>query len=503
MIRRPYRLDADRRSRSCGSGAWFATLRVWVHQALFLLLFGVIGSVATAASAQDRLIISGGTIVDAVHERLITNKVIIIEAGRFKAIIDQVPPGLPGKRVDASNKFIIPGMMDGNVHLLLDGRLENLVRHEDRFPALIEEAAQIALKNGVTTVFDSWGPLDELILVRDRIRQNKVIGARMYVAGNILGFDGPLSPDFWENSTKAVSKSLAARINRRWTQNVGPELLWMTPEQVRAEVRRYIAKGVDFIKYGASGHTMTTMPFLAFSPDVQRVIVEEAQAAGRPVQTHTSTVESVRIAANIGVNAMQHCELTGPVPLPASLIETMRQKQIYCGALPSTQARIKTFGAGSKGTEFEGLDKSLLVGRQNIASLVAAKAKLMLATDAGVFGADISSDPLVGARFIDRAGDLTEIGEGHFRWLQAMEEFGLDPFEMLRAATINVAAAYKKEKVLGSIATGKIADLVILDENPLTAAKNYRTISLVIKDGNIIDTGRLPMQPILTATSAR
>jgi predicted amidohydrolase YtcJ len=69
---------------------------------------------------------------------------------------------------------------------------------------------------------------------------------------------------------------------------------------------------------------------------------------------------------------------------------------------------------------------------------------------------------------------------------------------MLKAATRNIAVAYGKGQELGAILPGFAADLVILDENPLQGAKNYRRIHAILKDGVVVDREALPVNPILT-----
>jgi cytosine/adenosine deaminase-related metal-dependent hydrolase len=72
--------------------------------------------------------------------------------------------------------------------------------------------------------------------------------------------------------------------------------------------------------------------------------------------------------------------------------------------------------------------------------------------------------------------------------------------EMLKAATKNIAVAYGKDKDLGTLEKGKIADMLILDKDPLRAAENYRSIHTIIKDGAIVHRDGLPENPILTKT---
>ena len=80
---------------------------------------------------------------------------------------------------------------------------------------------------------------------------------------------------------------------------------WMPPDSVRAVIRAYTGKGVNFLKYGASGHV--DMNFISFSERVQRVIVEEGHRAGMTVQTHTTSVESLDMAIEAGVDIVLYC----------------------------------------------------------------------------------------------------------------------------------------------------------------------------------------------------
>src|SRR5579862_4278272 len=143
-------------------------------------------------------IIVGATIIDAVADKPVLGRTIWIEGGRIKAIEPREQLGTPPATevIDAHGKYAIPGLMDANVHLWGTTRLEKLAYYEDRYQDVIVEAAQLALKGGLTTVFDTWGPRKALMSVRNRIDDGDVIGSRVFCAGNIIGLDGPLSLDF-------------------------------------------------------------------------------------------------------------------------------------------------------------------------------------------------------------------------------------------------------------------------------------------------------------------
>jgi imidazolonepropionase-like amidohydrolase len=124
----------------------------------------------------------------------------------------------------------------------------------------------------------------------------------------------------------------------------------------------------------------------------------------------------------------------------------------------------------------------------------------MISTDAGV------QHPVLLAESPTLAVDTTdarvELGEGHFNALVALEEAGLAPMEILKAATSNIARAYKVDRELGTLEAGKVADLVILDADPLASARNYRRIDPVIKDGRVVDRARLPLAPVISNQKA-
>jgi imidazolonepropionase-like amidohydrolase len=442
------------------------------------------------------LIVSGATVMDGVSNSPIEGKSIWVEAGRIKAI------GHPGEFgghpraevIDASGKYVIPGLMNANVHLLGDVRLENLVRHENRYDQLIAEAAQVALKCGITTVFDTWGPLRPLMTVRDRINADEIPGSRIFCAGNIVGLDGPLSPDFFPKTLDVASPALAERINVVWSENVGAHLTGMTPDQVRQEMRAYIDKGIDFVKYASSDHRTGLVPvFLVFSERVQSVIVEEAHRAGMTAQAHINTVESLRMAVEAGSDLIQHGNFTGPTPIPESTLRMMVQRKTACVVFPFTRGRYDW--AVERHDEI--YSQWLASMNHNARSLIQFGVTLLLGTDGGLWAPDIATDPAWG-KWLPGVDNLHDLEQGHIRWMKAMEELGFSPMESLKAATRNIAVTYGKGKELGTLEPGKIADLVILDKNPLQAPENYRSIHKIIKDGRVVDRGVLPLTPILT-----
>ena len=368
------------------------------------------------------------------------------------------------RRLAASGKYIIPGLMNANVHLLADIRLEVLARYMGRYEELIAEAAQVALSGGLTTVFDTGGPRRFLMGVRDRINAGQIVGSRIFCAGWIVGFDGPFSAEFSGKGADVATLNLKKRINAIWVENIGRHLMWRTPEQVAEEVRRYISKGIDFIKYASNEHWPASAgAFLAFSRETQQAIVEEAHRAGITAQAHTMSVEGLRIAVEAGSDLIQHANFTGPVPIPETTLALMAKRKTGAVVFPWTKRAFDWVMEKSPDMMRTALHASDI----NARNFIKSGAMLLMANDGYLVSPDSAADPSYSKTWAGTPEDsLPQLGTGHFAWFKAMEEKGCPAMEMLKAATRNIAVAYGKDKDLGTLEPGKIADMLILEEPP-------------------------------------
>ena len=463
-----------------------------MKKAFLRLLCCCLALVLTTSQA-DTLAITGGTLIDGTGAAPIKNGTLLIEGERIKAIGPASKVAIPaGSRIiDAKGKFIIPGLIDANLHLFLNIDAETLIKYEDRYDEIILEAAQLALKSGQTTVFDTWGPRDSLIKTRDRINAGEAVGSRIFLAGNIIGFDGPISADFLAAMVPNLSQATVQRINKQWQDKVGRELMWQTPDTVREAVRDYAASPIDFLKYGGSGHT--EMQFIQFSPRVQKAIVEEGHRAGKTVQVHTTSVESLDMAIDAGVDILTHCDISGPVvAIPPETIRKMVEQNIACSILPITQARLDALLEKEATRDFA---QYMKIGRQNEQALVEAGVTLLLSTDSGVAHPILTAEKASQNVLFD---SRTNIVEGLFNALTGLEELGMDPMDILQTTTSNIARAYNHQDDFGTLQPGLYADVVILDKNPLKGARNYRSIHQVIKQGSVIDRDSLPTAPLIS-----
>ena len=436
----------------------------------------------------------GGTIIDGTGRAPIYRGVVLVQGKRIAAVGDATL-SIPAEahRVSAEGHYIIPGLLDANVHLVLDYWPLTLIRYEARYDELAIEAAQVTLKNGVTTVFDTWGPLDFLRKARAAVETGETIGSRIFLAGNIVGLGGPFSPDFLQSDH--LLQEFPTRVNALWEQGVGADLVWKSPAQVRTAIRHYLSRGIDFLKFAVTTHC-GDQRHIVFSPRVQAAIVEEARAAGKTVQTHSTTNEGLHLALEANVDLVQHADLTfGPEPLPDETIELLAARRTAAAILPQTQSALEWYRAHSDRTPWL---KRYEVMDRNVRNLLQGGANLLLSTDGGLF----SSNTLNSSSWESwqpPTESLLTLGEGHFHWLLAMQQKGMSPMQALQAATQNIARAYGVEQQIGTLEPGKLADLVILEKNPLEHASNYRSIIAVIKEGERIDRDALPTRRLLTA----
>jgi imidazolonepropionase-like amidohydrolase len=470
-----------------------------------------------ASPAPDAVIaIVGATLIDGTGGPALPNTTIIVRGKRIVAVGPRpsvaIPPG--AQVVDAAGKYATPGFIDTNVHLSLYNNGESMVRYEDRFLDLIVEAAQTELKYGVTTVRDSYGALLPLVAVRDSIAHGRLVGPRMLVAGNIVGWGGPKSPLF-SNSTPATY--FDERMMDFIAQGAGEELLDLSPDELRVAINKYLDKGPNFVKYGGTAHTNN---LIAFSPRQQEALVDAVHKRGLFAETHSTNPEPLRISVLAGIDLIQHPEVHN-VPIPDDLVKLIVDHKVICSILANSitgkpwkdylkaqqradsakadSARndtLKVLNRTKTGWELrrEREAKRTAVRRANAEALIKGGCTTTPSTDTYLSGApEFSRTPRVDAHLMPGTATLAAI--------EGLVELGMTPAQALVAATKNGAIASQGLKDFGTIETGKYADLLLLDADPLADIHNIRKLSLVMSEGRIVDLNGLPEQPVWTRRS--
>jgi imidazolonepropionase-like amidohydrolase len=482
---------------------------------MFKLLMGIVlavvmfvGCVARAAASSPALIITDVTLIDGTGASPRPHVSVRIENGRIVEIAPSVAKRAADIKIDGSGRFLLPGFFDNNAHLTVYGqpaRRDTSAKYGDRNEELALEFAQRTLKAGVTTLVDSYGVLPPSIIVRDRINRGEAVGSRLLLAGNILGWGGPFSITF--SLTKDSDLSLfEEKWNDLLAQGMGEDLADMTPEELGVAMNGYLDKGVDAIKYGGTSHFMRPS-LIGFSPRQQAVIVAEAHKRGKPVQTHATSSEGLRLAVEAGIDLIQHPEMMSR-DLPDDLIQLIVSKGVFCGMRANlitgearahhlaqraeAEARIAKMPPPTTTAEqwrrSDMLQDTFDVQRRNAVRLISAGCKATPATDSYLGDAPEF-------RRVVKTDEL-EPGSGTVLAIEGFVELGMTPMQAIVAATANGAGAAFRSSDLGTIEKGKLADLVLLDADPLADIHNIEKIRAVVSQGRKVDLSSLPEHPL-------
>ncbi len=427
----------------------------------------------------------GATLVDGTGAAPVGDAVVVMRDGRIACAGSRAACPVPADAdsVNAAGKWIIPGLIDTHVHFSqtgwVDGRPDALDLR-DRYPYAQVEADLHAqperlyrsyLCSGVTSVFDVGGYPWTLELQERTARSTTA--PRVVAAGPLLS-----TIDFWLNLP-----------DQR-------QFIYMSDEAaVRAAVRAHKASGAAAIKVW---YIMPPQP-----PDTARVSAlvhaagDEARKVGLPLIVHATGLWEAKDAVRAGARVLVHSVWSAPVD-DEFLTLVRRQGTIYVPTLtvpdgyrqvsarrfeldrqplacvdPATRvkalatdtvARAQRLSAAAVDERAARTARNLAQGLANLKRVHDAGIPVALGTDAG--------------------NPLTLHGASVFMELEAMQAAGLAPRDVLISATRTAAIASGLDST-GTVAAGSVADLVVLDADPLADVRNVRRIALVVRRGEI------------------
>jgi imidazolonepropionase-like amidohydrolase len=493
----------------------------FLRRTLACLLVAMIGGfalrsqrVVSAQGSNAVVAIVGATVIDGTGTAPIPNATIVMKDRRIAAIGPKgsiaVPQG--ATVIDGTGKYVTPGFIDTNVHISMYANLETLARYLPRAMEVVVEGAQLELKYGITTVRDSYGELPTLVKVRDMVARGDVIGPRMLVAGNIVGWGGPFTITFAQMKDSGLSP-FQEQVNDLIAQGAGEELMDMTPAELRVAINKYMDKGPDFVKYGGTSHWNSPV-FIGFSLDAQKALVEEVHRRNLMADTHSTSIEGLKLSILAGVDVIQHPEVLDPREMPDELVQMIKERKIIGSMLvnqitgdawkrhlktkETNQKKQAEAAADADGTktktlaerrqEDRDLGRAIDMRRHNAEKLVRAGIILTPGTDNYIGTApEFRREP---------KAVWTEPGMGTITAIEGYVELGMTTLQAITAGTKNGAIACKMQKDLGTIEVGKLADVVVLDADPVADIHNIRKINRIVRDGRVIDPGTLPTSPV-------
>lgn len=349
--------------------------------------------------------------------------------------------------LDFAGKFLIPGLIDCHVHLSGGGELDSRFNEANDAAMALKMLANARkhLAAGITSVRDLGGWNEIEFEVRKAIKRGEFSGPRLMLAGRFI----------------SISESGADHYPGMYRVADGVD-------EVRKAVREQIKHGADLVKLGVTGAVLVEdgVPGAThFNSDEIRVAVEEAAKSGRRVAAHAHGIDGIRKAVQAGVHSIEHGTFLHEGP---DVIEEMARRGTFL---------IPTLKADRDVIEDNGKRVPEWIVEKMRATQKAADKSVKMAYEAGV--------PI--AMGSDAATPLNFHGESALEsyW---MHSAGLKPMDALVAATLTAARALGWEARLGSIEEGKLADLLILDADPLEDLRRLadkKLIRAVFLDGRL------------------
>ena len=447
------------------------------------LLFFVACVLATAAQAQN-LVLRGGTLVNPDGSPPLADATIVVRDGRIAEVGRgnrvRVPAGF--EVIDATGKWIVPGYIDSHVHFFQSGGLYTrpdaldlraAVPYEQEIAAIqsrLDDTFARYLASGVTSVADVGGPMANFDL-RERSAANPR-APRVAVAGPLIStWRPPVLSDV------ADPPIIAAR----------------TSEEARALVRAQLSRRPDFIKIW-----YVVLPGQSAEQHlpVVRAVIEEAHSARVRVAVHATELETARAAVSAGADILVHGVEDRPVD--DAFTALLRERgTLYTTTLDVYGGYLRTFTRrpGFTEREYALADPRVMGTLGDLAHLPEA---MVPAPIRQLAGRDVPppqlANLLLNLRAVRDAGvtiamgtDAGNIGTlpgpSIYREFARMARAGLTPREVLASATINGARLLGRPNELGLIARGRLADMVVLDADPLADVAHLSRIAMVVKGG--------------------
>jgi imidazolonepropionase-like amidohydrolase len=369
----------------------------------------------------------GGRIYTAVGDEAPRDGVLVMDGAR---IADVYPSRSAAEDalgeirwIDVTGSTVMPGLIDCHVHLFLTGSAD-LASLVDEDADRAYERALVHLRAGVTTVRDLGGFTPQIYALRDAIAVSR-LGPRIISAGRMLTTVG----------------GHAAFLGREVPTGTLGEAIDATA-----------AEGADWIKIMASGGMATPgsdPSHVQFSLAEISATVTRAHELGRPVAAHASNAASVSACAVAGVDSIEHA-----MDLDDAGLEALASSRSFV---------VPTLAVTSRDT---GSQRVAATHRASIERLVAAGVPLAAGTDAGAIATPHGV-------IADEAALLAATG--------------LSATDALAALTRNAAAVLGLSDELGTLEPGKVADIVVVDGDPVADLASLRHVCHVFSRGMVVD----------------
>ncbi len=424
---------------------------------LILLLF----LVAPLLLPAQNLIINGGHYFDVNSGAMIQNQGIVVQSGKLVSLIGNRPIEGEFKTINLSdNEYLLPGIFDLHAHyrVTFDG-----IRRDE-----VEANPVIFLANGVTSTFPGGEIQPEVMLeARRAIDRGEKIGARIHSSGPYFGTAYP----GWYTSTTV--EDIYARVDK-WAElgAAGFKAKGISPVLLQALIERAHQHGLTVTGHLGSGYRNTVNPRDAIAMGIDRI---EHFLGGDALPESASAYATLQ---DLDLNDSETLKKID------KQIDWFITNNVYFDA---TLTAYGYYGVREEFYDYWHDERKYLTP---YAFEITEETRQELGMFQKIF--DIKKKTV--KRYFDKGGKITlgtdhpSVGEyipgfSSHREMEALNSVGIPAAEVLKIATINGANAMRLGNKLGSIDVGKLADMFVVEGNPLEDIKNTRNILRVIKGG--------------------
>jgi imidazolonepropionase-like amidohydrolase len=415
-----------------------------MKRVLCILLF------ATSAFGAEEIpiVIRAARLIDGRGGAVISPATIVVRGKKIESIGGAPPAG--AQTIDLGDMTLLPGLIDAHTHVLLQGDItatdydEQLFRESMPYRALrASRACRIALDHGFTTLRDleTEGAMYTDVDVKRAINNGIIPGPRLFVSTRAMSVTGGYGPSGYS-----------------------PEVTYPTGVQIvdgveggRKAVREQLAHGADWIKVYADRSyfvqkdgTLSSIP--TFTAEEMKAIVDEAHRLRHKVAAHAMARPGIENALNAGVDSIEH-----GISIDNDLLDMMLAKgTYYCPTLTVTE-----YVAPGRGGVWAKIPQ---YHKDSFQRALRKGVKIAFGTDAGGFAWDA----------------MNEAKEFEYE-----TQYGMTPMQAIQTATRNAADLLGMSDQIGTIETGKLADIVAVPGNPLNDITAMERAGFVMKDGQV------------------
>ena len=405
-------------------------------------------------------------VIDGTGKPPIEKGVVVVKGNVIVDVGSDASVEIPedAKVIDVKGKTIMPGLIDAHLHIIGmrtgDFVKEPIITPFGVFFARAVKDLEALINAGFTTIGDA-GSIVALHL-KYAVNEGTIVGPKIVAAGL------PLSQTFGHGDTHYLPiEWVDYRTTKKFTPLAG--LICDGVDECRKAARYALREGADYIKIMATGGVLSEKDrpeYRQFTLDEIKAIVDEARAAGRFVHAHAQGSEGIKNAIIGGVKVIAH-----GIFIDEEGMEMAKERNVI--VVPTFSIVEKLLQVGAKvGVPEWGLRKAEEVHKEHLENIRKAyRAGVKIAT-----GTDFAGGPF-------------KHGENAMELKLFVEKLGMKPIEAIVAATKNGAEAVGLEDRIGTLEKGKLADLIVIDGNPLADINvllDTNKVLLVMKEGNIV-----------------